>query len=199
MICIVLVVVASMGLAASNSISARAQCVKKAAHENQFPGGMDLWYGIQWWGRGDVLHPVINSTTGLGQGPSEHFDPRKPTVIYCHGWSPTIVKHGIGLDRLTSCGGVHMADLWIDQGWNVGSFFWTQFADEQGDVHTAEAKIWETCSDDDCVPNHAMRWMGEDGELHPWKGGPEKSAGQIFFDSVVARAPTFSSASSGFP
>mmetsp|Transcript_71858 Transcript_71858/g.233561 ORF Transcript_71858/g.233561 Transcript_71858/m.233561 type:complete len:361 (+) Transcript_71858:54-1136(+) len=162
---------------------------KKALPEEQFPGGLDLWYGIQWWGRGDVLHPVVNSTTGLGQGPSPFFDPTKPTVIYCHGWQNGGVGSS-GLERLTSHDGIHMADSWIDQGWNVGTFYWTQFADEPN-VEVAEAKIWETCLEDRvCYPNHAMSWRGKDGKSHPWNGGLQKSAGQIFYDSVVASMAT---------
>lgn len=158
---------------------------KKATSEEQFPNGIDLYYGIQWWDRGNVLHPVINSSTGLGQGPSPFFDPRKPTVIYCHGWQPGGVS-STGLERLTSHDGVHLADLWIDQGWNVGSFFWTQFADEP-DVQVAEAKIWETCLDSElCWPNHQMSWKGQDAKSHPWKGEQPKSASQLFYDSIVA-------------
>ena len=43
-----------------------------------------------------------------------------------------------------------MADAWIDAGWNVGSFYWTQFADAPtqhsevlallGSVHSAVVK-----------------------------------------------------------
>jgi hypothetical protein len=158
---------------------------QKATPDEQFPHQTDLYYGIQWWGRGNVLHPVVTDTTFLGQGPSKHFDPRKPTVIYSHGWQPGGVTH-TGLERLTSHTGVHMADLWIDQGWNVGSFYWTQFADEK-DVHIAEEKIWDNCLESgQCRPRAAMTWKDRHGNSHSWKHGSPKSVGQIFYDSVVA-------------
>lgn len=158
---------------------------KKASPDEQFPNGIDLYYGIQWWGPGDVLHPVINNITGLGQGPSKFFNPLKPTVIYCHGWQNGGVT-GNGLERLTSHTGVHMADMWIEQGWNVGSFYWTQFADE-ADVTVAEAKIWDTCLKPGlCFPSAPMDWKDKDGKSHPWKNGVGKSVGDLFYDSVVA-------------
>jgi len=164
--------------------------------EEQFPRGIDLYYGIAWWSKGNVLHPVVNATTGLGQGPSPHFDPRKPTVIYSHGWQNGGVTGG-GLERLTSHTGIHMADLWIDQGWNVGSFYWSQFADDT--LEQAETKIWEDClSDGPCYPSGPMTWKDKDGHPQPWKSslGKPKSVGELFYDSVVACLASADSSSS---
>lgn len=157
---------------------------KMATLDEMFPNGIDLYYGIQWWGLDNTLHPVINTTTGLGQGRSAYFDPRKPTVIYVHGWVPDAVTNR-DLERLTSFTGVHMADLWIEQGWNVGMFYWTQFADEKNNL-VAEAKIWDTCLPSGvCYPASPMHWRGHDGNYYAWKDGDAKSVGQIFYDSVV--------------
>ena len=47
---------------------------------------------------------------------------------------------------------IHAADNWINAGWNIGCFYWGQFADDD-DVDLVEAKIWT-----DLGPA-GMRWI----------------------------------------
>ena len=153
--------------------------------EEAHPDGVDNWYGIMWWGKGDMLHPVINNITGLGMGPSAFFDPTKPTMIYSHGYQP-----GSGptahRERLTSFEGVHMADAWIDQGWNVGSFYWTQFADDST-VELAESKIWPSCLPVTGICDApTMRWMNKDGTFVDPAPNAIPSVSDLMYEAIVA-------------
>lgn len=51
-------------------------------------------------------------------------------------WSANDVEYGLD---------VNAADHWIEGGWNVGVFYWREYADETY-VQFAEAKIWTTQS-----------------------------------------------------
>ena len=158
---------------------------KTTSTEEAHPNGIENYYGIMWWGKNDVLYPIVNNVTGLGMGPSVHFDPTKPTLIYSHGYQP-----GSGpkahRERLTSFKGVLMADAWIDQGWNVGSFYWTQFADEPT-VEEAENKIWPNCLPITGVCDApTMRWMKKDGSFFNPPPGSIPSVSDLMAESIVA-------------
>ena len=69
------------------------------------------------------------------------------TVIFCHGWALESAKFHAretffwksndpkyGLE-------VNTANAWIEDGWNVGIFYWSQLAAEPS-VNDAEAKMW---------------------------------------------------------
>ena len=158
---------------------------KTTSMEEAHPNGIENYYGIMWWGKNDVLFPIVNNVTGLGMGPSVHFDTTKPTLIYSHGYQP-----GSGpkahRERLTSFKGVLMADAWIDQGWNVGSFYWTQFADEPT-VEEAENKIWPNCLPITGVCDApTMRWMKKDGSFFNPPPGSIPSVSDLMAESIVA-------------
>ena len=158
---------------------------KCSSLEEAHPDGLDLWYGIMWWSKGDVLHPVINKDTGLGMGPSPYFDPAKPTLIYSHGYQP-----GAGAaaqrERLTSFRGVFMADEWLDQGWNVGSFYWTQFADAPT-VGEAEDKIWPSCLPVSGICDApTMSWIKKDGSSETPPANSIPSVSDLMYEAVVA-------------
>jgi hypothetical protein len=80
----------------------------------------------------------------------EYFNPNAPTLIFIHGWSPDEVeKKG----RFDLCYQYKKQDdvysdlyntlqYWKERGWNVGIFYWNQFADEYF-IPQAESKLYE--------------------------------------------------------
>ena len=104
-----------------------------------FPFYLDV--GIYWYSYG-------NETIRHVPGESNpFFTPGAPTVLYVHGWQKATTVRGFretfswaanvpgyGLD-------VDTAAAWLDDGWNVGIFYWNQYADEPS-FKDAEAKIW---------------------------------------------------------
>ncbi len=89
-----------------------------------------LDYGIYWFGTGNVSQKAVAGVA------NPYFNPSKPTVIYIHGWQNGSSQRGsretfnykqndatYGID-------VNAADAWISAGWNIGIFYWNQFADE---------------------------------------------------------------------
>jgi DNA/RNA endonuclease G (NUC1) len=68
-----------------------------------------------------------------------YLDKNKPTIIYIHGWNKGSVadkKRETLLDNKAQS----MIKYWRDLGWNVGVYYWNQFADEDN-VKDAENKI----------------------------------------------------------
>jgi hypothetical protein len=147
-----------------------------------------LSYGLYWFGKDQANQKFVVGET------NDYFDPAKPTLVFAHGWQPYISDELPNFDF----NGNDTIAAWVDDEWNVGIFVWNQFADEttgvtlggawftdgppQG-VLDAEAKIW--------TPNgpQQMRWRDwsenlliEDG----YKPGPDKSAGQLFYETYIA-------------
>lgn len=139
--------------------------------------------GIYWFGRNNKGEKFIE-----GQK-NKYFDCNKPTVIYIHGWSRNNVKKAtretfnpkadaIGMDIDLDC-----ADSWIDKGWNIGIFYWTQFADE-GSVRDAEDKIWSNSGGKNLRWKHAsLNYREYDGE--------EKSIAEIFVNEYMKAMDNF--------
>jgi hypothetical protein len=107
-----------------------------------WPKSLDV--GLYWFGFNDQLQKATSS------GASQFYDPSKPTMIYFHGWTGHLGGWTRICKRLTTVchpdmcpngGGQFLADSWLKAGWNVGFFFWDQFADEVC-VREAEQKIW---------------------------------------------------------
>lgn len=111
---------------------------------DRFPGGWPntLDVGIYWFGHGDRAEKATNGDK------SQFFDPSRKTVLYFHGWTggdggwtdvckrvTTRCPEDICPDR------DWLMDKWLDDGWNVGFFYWDQFADEEC-TRDAEQKIW---------------------------------------------------------
>merc|ERR1740121_2474906 len=84
---------------------------------------------------------------------AEFYDPSRKTILFFHGWSGTASWFPQRCERLTTmCGeglcprgkgeesdedgkqqqqkDIDLAAEWIRAGWNVGFFYWDQFADE---------------------------------------------------------------------
>lgn len=80
---------------------------------------------------------------------AQYFDPAKPTIIFIHGWQPNATANKQRFDfcyrypvtKTSLSPNYNTLHDW--KGWNVGVFYWTQFADEQN-VLDAEAKIYST-------------------------------------------------------
>ncbi|MFQ3546943.1 MAG: Ig-like domain-containing protein [Termitinemataceae bacterium] len=100
----------------------------------------NLDYGIWWFsGTGEAQKCI----PGI---PNQFYDPSKPVVLYIHGWQKGSVTNNywrevpyIWNDKYTS--NVNTGTFWKQKGYNLGVFYWDQFADED-EVKDAEAKIW---------------------------------------------------------
>ncbi|CAJ1357570.1 unnamed protein product [Effrenium voratum] len=98
---------------------------------------------IYWFGPEDQAEKATGS-------PSQFYDPTKPTMLYFHGWTGQGNGWTSQCKRLTTrchpdiCpdgGGQLLVNDWLDEGWNVGFFYWDQFADEECS-RDAEQKLW---------------------------------------------------------
>ncbi len=77
---------------------------------------------------------------------SSYYDASKPTVIYFHGWQldSSIDEYNREDFQFTNSEydtNINTVEIWKRKGWNVGIFYWNQFADES-ELKDAEAKIW---------------------------------------------------------
>lgn len=103
--------------------------------------GQSFDYGYYWFKNGS------ESVKATGSAIAGYYDPKKPTIIYFHGWQPNTSVDNyrrekfIFVDPTQRNASVDTANKWIADGWNVGIFYWNQFADED-EVTNAEAKIW---------------------------------------------------------
>lgn len=135
--------------------------------------GTTLDTGIYWYGKGNVSQKAVAGVA------NPYFSANKPTVIYVHGWqkdsTPSLRRETFNYKQNDATYGVdvNMADAWINAGWNIGIFYWSQLADE-GEVTDAEAKIWSANGP------KGMRWRKVDGT---YVAGPAKSAGELFLDA----------------
>eukprot|EP00929_Paragymnodinium_shiwhaense_P080180 TRINITY_DN41802_c0_g1_i1.p1 TRINITY_DN41802_c0_g1~~TRINITY_DN41802_c0_g1_i1.p1 ORF type:complete len:550 (-),score=106.97 TRINITY_DN41802_c0_g1_i1:251-1900(-) len=114
---------------------------------SQYPSGwpQKLDAGIYWFGTGNQFVKAVDGEK------SALYDPKRPTVIYFHGWTGNI-RGGWTSEckrMTTQCSesmcrdmaNADMAEAWYEKGWNVGFFYWDQFADEAC-IRDAEQKIW---------------------------------------------------------
>ncbi|TCS38971.1 hypothetical protein [Reinekea marinisedimentorum] len=118
----------------------------------------ELDYGLYWAGKDNEFEKAGVDT----QDGSEFYDPAKPTLIYIHGWQSDTVVDQYRESFYSDVNGrpnIDFADLWVDNGYNIGIMYWNQFADES-EVKDAEAKIWSTKGD------KAMRWLDSNGSYH---------------------------------
>lgn len=121
------------------------------------------------------------------------FDPKKPTVIFVHGYEPLSVHYRTRFDfyilgktylEPSDVGYNKQWDLakaWRDKGWNVGIFYWNQLSDTDM-PYTAEDKIWKK----------ATWWKGIDKQgnviVHDsctWHGKPCSSVANMLLSSYL--------------
>ncbi len=143
-----------------------------------------LDFGIYWFGLGNASQKAVPGVY------NPYYNAAKPTVIYVHGWQKDGVIRGkretfnYAENDPTYGVNVNMADAWINAGWNIGIFYWNQFADEP-EVKNAETKIWIGTGP------QGMRWRQCDG-TYSTAGSPTVSAAQLFYNAVTANMSNFS-------
>ena len=118
---------------------------------------------------------------------SGYFDPSKPTILFIHGWQPgaTVNKQRFDFCYQYPVSSTENSPIYNTlhywKGWNVGVFYWTQFADEDN-MLDAEAKIYS---------NHGaqgMRWayLDEQGQLQHCQAGSLHCKMPLRYDGQVA-------------
>jgi hypothetical protein len=88
-----------------------------------------------------------------------YFDPSKPTLFFIHGWQPGTVEKKVRFDLCyqykktskTYSDVYNILQYWKNHGWNVGIFYWNQFADEYY-IPTIESKLYKQAN------NEEPRW-----------------------------------------
>ena len=78
------------------------------------------------------------------------LDKTKPTVIYAHGWKPSEghMREGLSLKGAskkeigTYDYDPYFYNYYLENGWNVGCFYWNQLADEEPQYMSCDTKIW---------------------------------------------------------
>lgn len=130
-------------------------------------------YGLYWKGYDDA---TLKAEPGV---PNPYYDPTRRTLIYVHGWQPETRGRR---ESMVWSHGAFEADLaaaWLDEGWNVGVFYWDQFADEPI-VTDAEAKIWTS------VGPQGMRYRLPSGNYVVAEEALEQSMGELLLDTYTA-------------
>jgi len=146
---------------------------------------------VYWFGEDNQAERA----TGIA---SRFYDPAKKTMIFIDGFNG--LYHVRSCHRMTSkcvplarCepGSDHIADPWVQQGWNFGIFFWDQLADEDC-YYDAEMKVWGYVSG----ATKPLTWNSYDTatkttETHFYTG-PESSVAQLCATAMRSAMPTFS-------
>ncbi len=134
------------------------------------------------------------------------FDKNKPTIVYTHGWKPSEsnVREGLSLKSRTAAAfakkgfpsyeyDTEFYRYYINNGYNVGVFFWNQLADNEGDSSvlvpdfSVDQKIWTANL------ANGMTYITYDN-VNAVKGkktaaddptNPKKSVAMLFAESIV--------------
>lgn len=133
--------------------------------------GNSLDTGIYWFGKNGAKEKYVEGKR------NRFFDSSKPTVIYVHGWQPNSTQVLDREDFRIGNTSKRSSDYWVDKGWNIGIFYWDQFADE-AEVKDAEAKIWSDES------SKSLRWRTVDGKYNFYYG-TERSVSEIFVNQYI--------------
>jgi hypothetical protein len=117
---------------------------------------------------------------------SQFFDKNKESMIFVHGATPGSIsineyRYGFGDEWSV------LIKLWLQKGYNVGFFIWTQFSDEPIiNFERAEAKIWNTAY------FAGMNYMkiDENNKKPVYVEGPtNKDVANILVDSIIDHNP----------
>ncbi|WP_224249070.1 hypothetical protein [Hyalangium gracile] len=151
-----------------------------------------LDYGLYWYGKNNTSKKAYTD----GRDISGYYSKTKPTVIYVHGWQKGTVKDNLVAGTNTSngreeffwdVGNVNVANAWVDAGYNVGIFHWTQLADDDDVLPTPigpEAKIW-TNNFATTANDYRLRWRKCDGTFNTASQAPAP-ARQLFYTAYKA-------------
>lgn len=154
---------------------------------SRYPGGWprELDFGVYWFGHGDTTQKAVSGS------PSQFYDPTQKTVIYFHGWTgddkgwTSICRRATTRCPADVCHGrTHalLTERWLDDGWNVGFFYWDQFADEDC-TRDAEQKIWFDREGD------GFRWKSYDVSQNVYAyqtyRGPEGSIADMCAENIM--------------
>ncbi|MDA9556897.1 hypothetical protein N9R79_05275 [Vibrio sp.] len=118
----------------------------------------NLDYGLYWFGKDNAYCKAESVCT--------EYNKNNPTIIYFHGWQNGSSENQRRESFFSSNSGAPNIDLaasWVDDGYNIGIFYWNQFADEE-EVKDAEAKIWTHQG-----PQN-MRWKSSNGSYSQLSG-----------------------------
>lgn len=147
-----------------------------------------LDYGIYWY-------------NGISRTPTADYeiDKTKPTLIYTHGWKPSNewnVREDMSIKNKTVTRlkddfgetykfNEYFYDYYIQQGYNVGVFYWNQLSGTQ--QLTTDAKIWSVDDKDSMGMNYY--YYGANGETLLTKEddptNPKKSVCNLYADAIV--------------
>jgi hypothetical protein len=140
----------------------------------------NLEYGLYWYGAENQSQKFKPNKKNL------YYSPDKPTIIYVHGWQKDTAQDKFRESSYSEAADAYIYDKWINNGWNVGVFYWNQFADDdpaavwgqQTKPEWTQAKIWTATG------AQGMRWRKADGS---WStaGSPTKSAAELFYDAYT--------------
>jgi pimeloyl-ACP methyl ester carboxylesterase len=144
-----------------------------------------LDYGLHWVSTTDngvqiQSKAVEQDGAVISQSSADYYDDSKPTVIYFHGWQSGSSEYNYRRENFTFAdnGDSNSMASWKNRGWNVGVFYWNQFADED-EVKDAEAKIWSANGP------KGMRYFLNDGSSSTGLS-PNKSVGELASEQISA-------------
>ncbi|GAA0497988.1 hypothetical protein [Deinococcus depolymerans] len=149
--------------------------------------GLDT--GLYWYAKGEAgsLGGVGCKARTDGAAMTGYYDPARPVLVFVHGWQDGSTVAGVRDNFYFSEAGRNVADAWIDAGWNVALYHWTQLADDEGTggaPYHSQAKIWtSTYAYTDTLgraQNIGMRYRTPGG-TYATTGMPTVSAGQLFY------------------
>jgi hypothetical protein len=145
--------------------------------------GQSSEFGFYWFKNGSE---TVKATGSKIDGA---YDPAKSTVIYFHGWQSKSCNTNscrneklIFIDPTDGNKSVDLTSKWITDNWNVGVFYWTQYADEN-EVTDAEAKIWSIVGPKKMrykIPNNTYTDAG-----YSTIGAPTISIGDLAYNEYI--------------
>ncbi len=134
-----------------------------------------LDYGLYWFGLGDMAQKFSPETH------NSFYDPSKPTMIFVHGWQSGShlkkTRTTFNYSKADPLFGpkVDEADAWIAAGWNVGMFYWNQFADDLS-VNKMEDRVWNDAP---------ITWKNCKGQEMS-AAVPPGNASDLFYNTYIA-------------
>lgn len=163
----------------------RGKCTAEEAH--RYPSGYpaQLDFGIYWYAKDGTFDKAYPGRR------SDLYDPKRKTMVFIHGWSgnqggatASCYRPSTTCDEDVCPDQRPTMDAWFDAGWNVGFFYWDQFADEPC-ARDAEQKVWfHSAVDEDDGFRWAQYRLGEDGRQFQMYKTKAKSVGELCADSI---------------